>query len=358
MTDLAAAIRAFDLQAGACAAFGSPFSAALIERAARDIEAGGALPPLLEPWAGLSTRALISEAVPVRWLGCAHDVVLSGEAPEMAAAYPAPGAPGDPDVAWSALRRLMETRPERFADFMSHEPQTNEVRRSACLLPGFLTIAQETGLPMRLFEIGASAGLNQLWDRFHYDLGHAGTWGDPASQVRLDTAWRGDPPPMAARVSVISRAACDRAPVDIRDPLARRRLKAFVWADQFERLTRLDAAIALALEADTRVDAEDAVVWTTARGAPSAGAATVIFHSVFWQYMPPESQAATAAAIAAHGANATADARLAWLRLEPPPRNLSTMEIRLTLWPGGEERRLGIGHPHGASVDWGAAAEG
>jgi len=83
----------------------------------------------------------------------------------------------------------------------------------------------------------------------------------------------------------------------------------------------------------------------------------VIFHSVFWQYMPPESQAAAAAAIAAHGANATADAPLAWLRLEPPPRNLSTMEILLTSWPGGAERRLGGGHPHGASVDWGVAAD-
>ena len=51
---------------------------------------------------------------------------------------------------------------------------------------------------------------------------------------------------------MIERAACDRAPVDLADPIARRRLRAFVWADQFDRLARLDAAIAAALAAGVR----------------------------------------------------------------------------------------------------------
>jgi hypothetical protein len=71
----------------------------------------------------------------------------------------------------------MQGEAARIADFMSHEPQTNEVRRSAVLLPGFLTIAAETGLPLRILELGASAGLNQLWDRRHYRLGEIGEWG-------------------------------------------------------------------------------------------------------------------------------------------------------------------------------------
>jgi hypothetical protein len=242
--------------------------------------------------------------------------------------------------------------PERFAGFMSHEPQTNEVRRSACLLPGFLTLAAETGLPLRIFEIGASAGLNQLWDRYHYDLGAGGSWGDAASDVRLDTDWRGGAPPLEAAISVVHRAACDRKPVDLRDPVARRRLKAYVWADQFERLERLDAAVAMALAGGVQVEAEDAVTWVADRAAPAEGAATVIFHSVFWQYMPSASQAAVRATIEALGARATPTAPFAWLRMEPPPENLAAMELRLTVWPGGEDRRLARVHPHGASIAW------
>jgi hypothetical protein len=352
MSDSAAMVRAFEIQSGVCAAFGSPFSAAILDRAARDIEGAGPLAGLVATWRGLSTRAVVSEAIPIRWLGSAHDLVLSGEDAAMAKAYPTPGWPGDADAAWTALRKAMIARPERFAAFISHEPQTNEVRRSACLLPGFLTVAKETSLPLRLFEIGASAGLNQLWDRYRYDLGEAGAWGDPSSPVRLDAAWSGGTPPLDASVSVISRAACDRKPVDIRDPGARRRLEAYMWAGQFERLARLEAALAMALAADIRVEAEDAVSWTARRAIPEEGAATVLFHSIFWQYLSAETQAVLTAAISELGDRSSVAAPFAWLRMEPPPDNLADIHLRLTLWPGGEERLLAHVHPHGASVDW------
>src|SRR5277367_362505 len=126
MSNLDALVRAFQIQSGACAAFGSPFSAAVLDRAAGDIGGGGALAALVAPWRGQETRALIGDAIPLRWLGCAHDLVLSGEAPAVAAAYPAAGRPGDAEAAWSGLRSVMASRPKRFAEFMGHEPQTNE----------------------------------------------------------------------------------------------------------------------------------------------------------------------------------------------------------------------------------------
>jgi hypothetical protein len=246
----------------------------------------------------------------------------------------------------------MGVYPRRFVDFMDHEPQTNEVRRSACLIGGFLTIAQETGLPLRCFEIGASAGLNQFWDRFHYRLGDAGVWGDDGSPVDIDTDWRGPPPPLTAKVTVVDRAACDRRPVTLSDPAARARLRAYVWADQLDRMRRLEAAVALALAEGVAVTAEDAVSWTMARAAPRDGAVTVLYHSVFWQYMPPDSQAALLAAIQSHGAVASDRGPFAWLRMEPPPNDLANMELRLTLWPNGEDRLLARVHPHGAQVTW------
>jgi hypothetical protein len=348
MSDLATAFR---LQAEACTKLGSPFHGALLLLIAQDQEAGGPVTALTEPWAEAGVKALFEDAMPLRLLGALHDLVLSGDDTTLAAAYPRPDRPADPQAAWIAARAAMIRWRDRIADFMTHEPQTNEVRRSACLAPGFLTIAAQTGLPIRAFEIAASAGLNLNWDSYAYRFGDT-PWGDPRSPVVIDTAWTGPAPPTGAAVEVIERAACDRRPGDLSDPVQRRRLLAYIWPDQFERLARIGAAIDLARRLGVTVEAADAVDWTWRTARPKAGAVTVLYHSVFWQYMPAASQAALTEAIANLGASASPEAPFAWLRMEPPPESLADMEVRLTLWPAGEDRILADVHPHGAWVRW------
>ncbi len=346
-------VTALGFQAGACEALGSAFSAEILRLAAADLTAGGPTTPLFAPWIGRDARGQMADATPLRLLGALHDLALSGDAPALAAHYPSAQSAGDASAAWAVALALIPREEARLAAFMSHEPQTNETRRSAALLPGFLTVAAETGLPLRAFEIAASAGLNSLWDRYHYDFGaEVGRWGDEAATVRLDTDWRGAAPPLSAGVQVLERGACDRAPVDVRDPVARRRLKAYIWPDQLERLARVGAAIDAVLAANVAVEAENALTWVERRAAPRAGAATVLYHSVFWVYMSPEDQAALTAAIERLGAQATADAPFAWLRMEAQPGNLALMDLRLTIWPTGEERLLGHAHPQGAWVEW------
>ncbi|MBI1200011.1 MAG: DUF2332 family protein [Phenylobacterium sp.] len=343
---------ALRLQAGICKAFGAPFHAAMMERLAADYEQGGPTRGLVEPWIGASARKLFDDAVPIRLANAFTHLAMSGEAPALAAAYPTEANPaGDPDAAWGAARSAMTAHRDHLLAFMGHEPQTNEVRRSACLLGGFLTVAAETGLPLRCFEIGASAGLNVLWDRFHYRLG-AAEWGDPASPVEIPTDWEGPLPPLEAKVEVAERAACDRRPTELTDPAQRRRLLACIWPGQFDRLARSRAAIDLALAGGTVVDEADALDWTRAKVRPEAGAATVLYHSIFWQYLPHETREALEAAILEIGDGATPEAPFAWLRMEPPMNNLATVELRLTLWPGGGERVLAEVHPHGAWVRW------
>jgi hypothetical protein len=341
--------QAIRFQAEGCRKLGSPFYAALLERAA-----GGLGDPrvaaLFEPWRGAGVEVQVAEATPLRLLGALHDLVLSGEEPALAAAFP---PTGNPEEAWRAALEATERHAGRLTRFMAHEPQTNEVRRSAVLAPGMLTIAAETGLPLRCFELGASAGLNQLWSRFRYDFGPAGVWGDEGSPVRLDTEWSGLAPTFPASVRVLETAACDRRPVDIADPAQRRRLRAYLWPDQPERMARLDAALALADAAGVAVETADAVDWTRRRVRPAAGAATVLVHSSFWQYLPRESQEALAAVIAGLGASASREAPFAWLRKEPMPIR---DELRLTLWPGGQDRLLAYAHPHGAWIEWVADA--
>lgn len=339
--------RNFETQSEVCAQFGSAFYGELAGLIAGDLE--GCVRALFTPWEGQSYEDQMGAAVALRFLGAIHDLALSGEDPALAAAFP---PDGEATAAWAAAKAAIARDPARFAGFMAHEPQTNEVRRSACLLPGFLTVAQATGLPPACLELGASAGLNQLWNRYRYDYGAAGRWGDPASPLALTAEWTGPPPPLGARLDVVSTAACDRKPIDIGDPAQRRRLKAYLWPDQSERLARFDAAAEMAIAAGVHVDAADAVDWTLARAAPRAGVATVVYHSIFWQYLDPRVQAALSEAVEIHGAAATLDAPLVWLRMEPAPGRLVPIELRLTLWPDGKERRLATVQAHGAWVTW------
>ena len=340
-------VKALKLQGGACASMGSALSAALLERAGDDWLAGGPTRALLAPWEDERLKPLFEAAVPLRLLAAWRELALSGADREVAEAY----ARLDAEAIWPAVSEAMVAHRDRLAAFMTHEPQTNEVRRSIALLGGFLAIAARTELPLRCFEIAASAGLNLSWDRYRYELGGAG-WGDPAAKVRIDTEWSGALPPLDAAARVVERAACDRRPTDLADPDQRRRLVSYIWPDQPERLARLEAAIDVALANGVRVEAADALEWVQARVRPQTGAATVLYHSVFWTYMSADQQAALAAAIEATGAQAAPDAPFAWLRMEPQPDNIATMDVRLTLWPGGEERLLAQSHPHAAWVRW------
>lgn len=153
--------------------FGSTFYGALCARAAESLEAE--LLALFAPWDGETYEGLMTVAAPLRFLGALHDLALSDEDLALAAAFP---PVSDPDAAWEAARAAVRARPERFAAFMAHEPQTDEARRSTCLLPGFLEVSALTnGLPLACVELGASAGLNQLWSRYTYDYGPAERWG-------------------------------------------------------------------------------------------------------------------------------------------------------------------------------------
>lgn len=342
----AAAVReAFRRQAAFCAELGSPFTARLCALAAERLCPGGAVAERLLGWPGdPSNRA---DALPLRFAGALHALVLEGRDSGLAAVYP-PHAPSD-SALWDAVAAAM-TREAGFLDArLDGPPQTNEPQRSNALAPGCLVVAAETGLPLAMSEIGASAGLNLIWDRYAFRFGPA-AWGDPASPVRLAPAWSGPPPPLPAAV-VAERAGCDRAPLDPCDPATELRLLSFVWADQADRLARLRAALALARADPPALARADAADWVEARfAAPRPGRAHVLMHSIVWQYLPPATQGRIAAAIARAGARATAEAPVAWLRLEADADGPGAA-LTLTLWPGGE-RLLARADFHGRWIDW------
>jgi len=342
-----AVIDHFREQSGWCEDYGSPFTARLLEQLARDIEAGGPTAELVAGW----PRSPRADALSLRIAGALHAAVLSGRDPALAAEYPAARPAWDMARVWPLARSFLARERAWIAGFLASAPQTNEARRTIALLAGFLWLAARHDRELELLEIGASAGLNLYWDRFAYRTA-SWQWGD--GPVQISTEWTGAPPPLDAVPRIRARAACDLNPIDVRDPDQRLRLRAYIWADQTERLARFDAAAALAAADAARVERADAAEWLEARlPRRSPDALTVVYHSVFYQYPRAETRQRIAAAIAEAGERGAAP--LAWLRLEPEtvlggPHDSARFLVDVVTWPGAERRTLAATDGHGNFV--------
>jgi hypothetical protein len=336
----------FETQARGCGRDGSPLYDALVSRLGEDHSSGGVVAELLEQWQGNP----ILQGLAMRFLGAVHHLVLAGEVPDLARHYPSTGGkPNYPEVE-DLFVETLDAHRAFVAKRLQEQVQTNEVRRSAALLGGFLSVADETGLPLRILEIGASAGLNQLWDRYRYELGPH-RWGECEGEPLLATDWSGPAPALGARVRVESRRACDLFPIDLSEPEERRRLEAFIWPDQPERRERFLRAADAAVAAGVRVERASALPWLEARLEERvAGAATVLFHSVMWLYLDREERRGIRTLMDRVGGSSKSDRPLAWLRMEA--KDFETCELRLRLWPTGDDRLLGTCGFHGQSVEW------
>jgi hypothetical protein len=334
-------------QADACRELGSPLYGDLLLHAADDLVAGGPTADVLQ--GHLDDR--LSSVLALRLLGGAHALALSGAAPQLAACYPSAGGTSDPEPgsprAWAALRQTFADHGEFIRSWLNHPPQTNEVGRAAALLGGLRHIAAEQSLPIRLIEVGASAGLNLRADHF-YVPGDAGSYGDPASPVVLAGGWQGDAPPMS-HIEVTERVGGDLSPVDPTTPDGRLRLTAYVWPDQADRLSRLRGAFTLAAQVPAELRAESASA-TLARTELVPGTWTVLWHSIFRQYLSEEQRAELAAGVAALADTATSAARFAYLYLEQS--RAGGCPVTLATWPGGDRRVLGSAPAHGLPVQW------
>jgi len=324
----------------------SPFYAALFGRFADDCERGDA------PVAALLARApmTINAASPLRLMGGVHRGVRAGEFPALAAAWPTPDRPlGDLDEAYVRLRELFAAPPEVLLDSLTRDPQTNEVGRSAALALGLAAVGRATGRPIRLFEIGSSAGLNLRVDSYFCD-GGASTWGPASSALQFGANSYTAEADFRGATPIVERRGCDIHPIDATHADGAETLMSYVWPDQFARLDRLSRALEIARHTPATIDAESADVWVDRHVVTEPGTATVLMHSVMWQYMPDDVQRRITATLAARGARAAADAPLALLAMEPGPAAV-TMDLSLTLWPGGERRLLAHCGGHGPPIE-------
>ena len=317
-------------QARGCEVLGSPFYARLLESAATDLEAGG---PVWDVLSGFEVEDGGS-AIALRLLAPVHRRVLAGEVPGLDRHYPSTDGDGDAAAAWPRFREFLVGNVAWMRGELEHPCQTNEVGRSAALLGGFLEIAHRSRKPLRILELGSSAGLNLRWDRYYYQSAD-GAWGDDSSPVRFTDSFE-VPPPLNRWADVVERKGCDANPIDPTSEEGALMLRSFVWADHLARLSQLDGAIEVAVQIPVEVERIGAADFLERELAtPRDDVATVVYHSVFIQYVTEPERARIAEAIA--------DAAVFYLRMEPA---YPLFEVRL------DDELLGTSYAHGTNVRW------
>jgi len=331
--------KAFEGQARACPRLGSPFMGQLMRLFAERPWPECPLRDRAFGWSG--DVSAMGQSVPLRIAGALHALRLQGNV-TLAEVYP-PHQSSD-DALWDAVCDVMVAEAAFLDGFIDSAPQTNEVRRSVAMIAAGHWLTARYGLPLSIRELGASAGLNLMWDRFAADLGGT-VYGAEPPALMLRPDWQGALPPQVAPV-VVNRKGVDLNPLDpVADAL---RLRAYLWPDQPERMALTEAAIAAF---DAQVDRADAVEWLARELAPAPKAVRLIYHTIAWQYFPAEAQAQGTALIERAGAGATPDAPLAWLRMEADDID-DGAGLTLRLWPGDETLRLGRIDFHGRWVKW------
>ncbi len=340
---------AFGQQAEWCARLGSPLTALLMDQAARHLDRSTPVGRRILDWPGAPSARF--DAVPLRLAGALHALVRAGQAPALAACYP-PNPQPDGDALWTAVAATLRDADAALQPWLDSAPQTNEVTRSAILMAGLMVVAGETGLPVALYELGSSAGLNLVLDRYRYRVGTVETGPEDAA-LRLEPEWQGPSPPLV-RLHVVSRRGADLNPLDVTNPGDVARLLAYVWADQGQRQARIRTAIGIAAVDPPPLDRADAADWTERMLHPAGtpGVVRVLMHSITFQYFPAATQARIRSHLDRVGALATPDAPLAWLRFEADPATAQSPALQLTTWPGGTTRTLARGSPHGHWVAW------
>lgn len=341
-------LEAFRRQAGFCRDLHQAhLTAAVIDAAAGDIQAGGPLAKFVEnfgedPW---------KDALALRVTGALHYLVIKDRAPALAPYYC--GDLGLPErIELQGLVSCLAVQEEDiFRRYIAKPPQTNEVKRAAALLPGFSMIARATGgLPMNIYELGASGGLLLAFDKFSFDYGDF-NWGSGDAVLKSD--WRGGRPDFNTPIEINKRLGCDRNPIDLSDADQIDMMHSYIWPEQSARHHLFDAAVGKRLAENITVDRSDALEWTEARlQTLNPDKASVFFHSVFAVYLDEDGRRELDGMFEKAGARATRESPLARLSFEPVEAGESfQFMVTVQTWPGEGAKVIARAHAHGEWVE-------
>lgn len=339
------------IEAAKARSFGKLMVAAVFESAARVLPDAPVMRERMEQWPGDMAGA----GVIFRLNAGLHALARSGRDPELQRIYRA-AYDGDlpaPHVLDLALRDTLNRRAQDLLQWMAGPTQTNEIARVAGLAGVLMELNARAVMPVELFELGSSAGLNLNLSHYRCQLGHS-VCGPEGSQVRIAPRWAGRA--VAGEPFTVMRAVgVDPNPLDIGNAQDCERLHAYIWPGERERSARLAAALELARSVEPQVERGKASEWLPRQlaRAQEAGTRRVVFHSMVVQYMSAQERQMVDSALDIAGQRATPRAPLLRIGLEWTA-DRSQVELTVRQWSGGAAENWVAArcHPYGEWFDW------
>lgn len=283
--------------------------------------------------------------MPLRLFAAVHYLVLTGAAPDALS-----GRFEDFAAA------LAEHEGSVRARVGIHGVQTNEVQRCTAILPALLAASAAAGLPLELVELGPSAGLNLLVDRYRYRYAN-GTFGPADALLELTVDECGGRVPavlLEQELVVRRRRGIDLAPIDATSPEGHLLLRSFLWPGLDDRVARLDAAVETLRRMPDRpelIEGDYVGRLPHVLANRPADALTVVFETFSVVYLPEEAARELREALETAGADGRP---LAWVSVRPWDTGAggdAVFELELRVWPG-PARVVAHVDPHGNTLDW------
>jgi len=294
---------------------------------------------------------VIPDALPLRSTAPFHALYQSGKIAALNPIYN--DAPIDQNKIDKIINATLRKHDDIIYPWLDTPPQTNEPGRCAALMLGLMMLVQQYELPIDILEIGSSAGLNLMIDRYAFDLGGIAV-GPKNSEITIKPEWRGKSVPPDIQPEIISTKGVDLYPMYANEDNTRERLLAYVWPEQTLRLERTAKAIKMAQNHPVNLVQGDAADWLEKQLSEpqKEGTMRTLMHSIVWQYLPYDTQRRIAASMLKAAQKATHDKPLAWVSLETN-RTMKRHELKIRSWPNHDEAiTLGYAHAHGFWVDW------
>lgn len=349
----------FARQAQAMAVNGSSVYEDLCRSTSLELSRPGLLSEILNPW----MRSRVGDMVPLRILGAAHRLVLERKAPVLALFFPTVGGVVPQDgrsrqMCFEAFVAVLDEHRDRLPELLIGPPQTNEIARAAALVGVLHMVSAQWDLPIRLHELGTSAGLHLRADHMRI-TGSGHDVGPVDSPVQLQDAWI-DMDATLARPNVIERVGVDRDPIDVTTPEGRLHLTSFVWPDQLDRYERLRGAWNLVDAVPVDLKSGDVIDHVRSLRLRE-GSALVVWHSSVWMYLSEAQRAEFDTLIAGLALTASANSPLIEVSREfRQSRVGSSFPVVIRSWPmlshidapAGESVVLGDSPAQGLPVTW------
>jgi hypothetical protein len=303
----------------------------------------------------LAARARVGQPHANLILGAVHFLLLRGADDPLKRFYASVGGEVSAQDAdpFADFRAFVLKHVDTIAPLIeTRVTNTNEVGRSALLHPGFRSVAKYIGAPLSLIEVGPSAGLNLIWDkygvRYRKDGATVASVGDGAPLV-IDCELRGDGvPPTGAAPRVGGRVGLELNPVDLSNRDDRDWLRALIWPDQVPRLTRLDKAIALFAAEKPAIRAGDALaLLPDALAAVPRDQVPVVYHTIAVYQFSKEMREALESILTIAGLR-----RPVWRLSFEYDGSLYVLSVIRYADGVREETRLASCHPHGTWLEW------